>query len=72
MKEREICWARGTAVAADSCFIVLAKPEENEATKEDLGVNVMILKLMSKNGGEGADWIHPAQEEANGGLLRQQ
>jgi len=29
---------------------VLAKPEENEATKEDLGVNVMVLELMSNNG----------------------
>jgi len=43
-------WACGTSVAADNCFIVLAKPEENKATKEDLGVKVMVLKLMSKNG----------------------
>jgi hypothetical protein len=36
---------------------VLGKPEENETTKEDLGVNVNVLKCMSKNvlGGCGLD-----------------
>ena len=40
IKEHEMGWACGTSGAADNCYIVLGKPEENEATKEDLGVNV--------------------------------
>jgi hypothetical protein len=52
---------------------MLGKPAANEATKEDLGMNVMALKWMSNKWvgrvRTGFIWL---RKGANGGLLQQQ